>query len=54
MTKNKGTMLVLGGHGVFGSMIGAAAEAAGWTAIRTSRRPASVTLTWLSRTRWRR
>jgi len=34
-------MLVLGGHGVFGTMIGAAAEAAGWTAIRTSRRPAA-------------
>src|ERR1700685_2178786 len=41
MTKDKGTMLVLGGHGVFGSMIGAAAEAAGWTAIRTSRQPAA-------------
>jgi hypothetical protein len=41
MTKNKGTMLVLGGHGVLGSMIGAAAEAAGWTAIRTSRQPAA-------------
>jgi hypothetical protein len=41
MTKNKGTMLVLGGHGVFGTMIGAAAEAAGWTAIRTSRQPAA-------------
>ena len=34
-------MLVLGGHGVFGSMIGAAAEAAGWTVIRTSRQPAA-------------
>jgi acyl-coenzyme A thioesterase PaaI-like protein len=41
MTKDKGTMLVLGGHGVFGAMIAAAAEAAGWTAIRTSRQPAA-------------
>jgi hypothetical protein len=41
MTKDKGTMLVLGGHGVFGTMISSAAEAAGWTAIRTSRRPAA-------------
>src|SRR5271168_2500205 len=37
MTENKATMLVLGGHGVLGTMIAAAAEAAGWTAIRTSR-----------------
>jgi hypothetical protein len=41
MTKDKGTMLVLGGHGVFGTMISSAAEAAGWTTIRTSRRPAA-------------
>ena len=41
MTKDKGTMLVLGGHGVFGTMIGAAAEATGWTAIRTSRQQAA-------------
>lgn len=32
-------MLVLGGHGVFGTMIAEAAQAAGWTAIRSSRRP---------------
>jgi hypothetical protein len=41
MTKDKGTMLVLGGHGVFGTMISSAAEATGWTTIRTSRRPAA-------------
>jgi dTDP-4-dehydrorhamnose reductase len=34
-------MLVLGGHGVFGTMIADAAQAAGWTAIRSSRRPLS-------------
>ena len=39
MTEDKATMLVLGGRGVFGTMIAAAAEAAGWTAIRTSRQP---------------
>lgn len=32
-------MLVLGGHGVLGTMIAEAAQAAGWTAIRSSRRP---------------
>jgi hypothetical protein len=32
-------MLVLGGHGVFGTMIADAAEAAGWTALRGARRP---------------
>jgi hypothetical protein len=37
MTEDKATMLVLGGRGVLGTMIAAAAEAAGWTAIRTSR-----------------
>ncbi|MGD0699693.1 MAG: hypothetical protein ABSA02_07415 [Trebonia sp.] len=41
MTEDKGTMLVLGGHGVFGTMIAEAAQAAGWTAIRSSRRPSS-------------
>jgi hypothetical protein len=30
-------MLVLGGHGVLGTMIAEAAGAAGWTAIRSSR-----------------
>jgi hypothetical protein len=39
MTKDKASMLVLGGHGVFGTMIAEAAQAAGWTAIRSSRRP---------------
>ncbi|HEY1820572.1 MAG TPA: hypothetical protein VGG83_11655 [Trebonia sp.] len=39
MTNDKARMLVLGGHGVFGTMIAEAAEATGWTAIRTSRRP---------------
>ncbi len=34
-------MLVLGGHGVFGTMIAEAAEAAGWTASRSSRRPSA-------------
>jgi hypothetical protein len=37
MTEDKATMLVLGGRGVLGTMIAAAAESAGWTAIRTSR-----------------
>jgi hypothetical protein len=32
-------MLVLGGHGVFGTMIAEAAQAPGWTTIRSSRRP---------------
>ena len=32
-------MLVLGGHGVLGTMIAEAAQAAGWSAIRSSRRP---------------
>ena len=39
MTEDKASMLVLGGHGVFGTMIAEAAQAAGWTAIRSSRRP---------------
>jgi NAD(P)-dependent dehydrogenase (short-subunit alcohol dehydrogenase family) len=39
MMKDKATMLVLGGHGVLGTMIAEAAEAAGWTTIRSSRRP---------------
>jgi hypothetical protein len=39
MTKEKATMLVLGGHGVLGTMIADAADAAGWTTIRSSRRP---------------
>jgi hypothetical protein len=39
MTKDKARMLVLGGHGVFGTMIAEAAQASGWTAIRSSRRP---------------
>jgi hypothetical protein len=38
MTKDKAKMLVLGGRGVFGTMIAEAAQAAGWTAIRSSRR----------------
>jgi NAD(P)-dependent dehydrogenase (short-subunit alcohol dehydrogenase family) len=41
MTKDNARMLVLGGHGVLGTMIAEAAQAAGWTAIRTSRRPAA-------------
>ena len=41
MSKDSGAMLVIGGHGVFGTMIADAAEAAGWTTIRTSRRPAA-------------
>jgi NAD-dependent epimerase/dehydratase family protein len=41
MTNDKATMLVLGGHGVFGTMIAQAAQAAGWTAIRSSRRPSA-------------
>jgi hypothetical protein len=53
MTKDKGTMLVLGGHGVFGSMIAAAARprAGPRSGPAASRRPASVTSTWPSRTR---
>jgi hypothetical protein len=39
MTENKARMLVLGGHGVFGTMIAEAAQAEGWTAIRSSRQP---------------
>ena len=30
-------MLVLGGHGVLGTMIAEAAQAAGWTAIKIGR-----------------
>ena len=41
MTNDSARMLVLGGHGVFGTMIAEAAQAAGWTAIRTSRRPSA-------------
>lgn len=39
MTNNNATMLVLGGHGVLGTMIAKAAQDAGWTALRSSRRP---------------
>lgn len=39
MTNNNRSMLVLGGHGVLGTMIADAAQAAGWTTIRTSRQP---------------
>jgi hypothetical protein len=41
MTKDNARMLVLGGHGVLGTMIAEAAQAAGWTAIRTSRQPSA-------------
>jgi hypothetical protein len=41
MTKDNARMLVLGGHGVLGTMIAEAGQAAGWTAIRTSRRPSA-------------
>ena len=49
-------MLVLGGHGVLGTMIAEAAQAAGWTTIRTAagHMPVSVMSTWLNRKRWRR
>jgi NAD(P)-dependent dehydrogenase (short-subunit alcohol dehydrogenase family) len=39
MRNDNATMLVLGGHGVFGTMIARAAEEAGWTVLRSSRRP---------------
>jgi hypothetical protein len=39
MTHDNGRMLVLGGHGVLGTMIAEAAQATGWTTIRTSRQP---------------
>jgi hypothetical protein len=39
MREDKGTMLVLGGRGVLGTMIAETAQAAGWTTIRGSRRP---------------
>jgi hypothetical protein len=38
MTEDNATMLVLGGHGVLGTMIAEAPQTAGWTAIRSSRR----------------
>jgi NAD(P)-dependent dehydrogenase (short-subunit alcohol dehydrogenase family) len=40
MQQKSNHMIVLGGHGVLGAMIADAAEAAGWTVIRTSRQPA--------------
>jgi hypothetical protein len=41
MTNDSARMLVLGGRGVLGTMIAEAAQAAGWTAIRTSRQPSA-------------